>query len=246
MLLTLLRKTCRLYPPDHDRLHTTLAQFMSRGQTVVEDLPALSLLLEARCSAEVIQLLSWICRIGSLSLLGSLLSRSFRVSFTQRCSCALWIISALAVGLCVSFGNQPSSAITCAVELGRLFAALVLHQLMIDGQKNDQSSFSKCLCLDLILLASFQLGCQDMYWIVVAFLHSADTILQIWEQLRDIRKSVVCPHNQLCIRNSRLISVGSNLRCKLATTSTSLFCVLVSVSLYQSFGIPCFRARRWR
>lgn len=158
------------------------------GLNPIEDLPTLSLLLETRLSIQALQLLIWVARTSVSSALCHLLLYNLSGAQARGPSCIL-IVSAV-VGLYHFSGDQESSAIICAVEIGRSLTVLLLASL-IHQSKHSQHTIFKILCFDVILMVSLHLGCQDVDWIIVGLLHCVNTILDIWHQLGDKRKSVV-------------------------------------------------------
>jgi hypothetical protein len=124
---------------DHEHLHTTLGNFLSRRQVIVEDIPALFLLLEIECSTEALHLLIWTARTGLSSVLCCLLLCNLSGFHARNYSYSLLTIAVL--GLYQSAEDLGSSAIICAAEFGRFLTVLLLASIIIYRDRHIQHSF---------------------------------------------------------------------------------------------------------
>ncbi|THZ60800.1 hypothetical protein D6C85_09706 [Aureobasidium pullulans] len=177
--------------PEYEHIYTTLTTFVSRGQTVVEDIPPLSLLVGSNNSAESLQ--SFAVAVEYLRLLvWTSLTYCHVVSVQKRrMMYGLMVIAFLVPVLLFDSGHEHLSPAQTAATLGELFYTIALATTMIGRDKAQSNGLTRTICLDSMLAISFLLGCQDSNWIITMILHQLDQLLDFWQRLGDKSRTLV-------------------------------------------------------
>lgn len=183
--------------PEYEHIYTTLTTFVSRGQTVVEDIPPLSLLVGSNNSAESLQLFAVAVEYLRLLVWTSLTYCHVVSVQKRRMMYGLMVIAFLVLVLLFDSGHEHLSPAQTAATLGGLFYTIALATTMIGRDKAQSDGLTRTICLDSMLAISFLLGCQDSNWIITMILHQLDQLLDFWQKLGDKSRTLVRLHNRL-------------------------------------------------
>ncbi|TIA67219.1 hypothetical protein D6C76_08815 [Aureobasidium pullulans] len=192
--------------PEYEHIYTTLTTFVSRGQTVVEDIPPLSLLVGSHNSAESLQLFAVAVEYLRLLVWTSLTYCHVVSVQKRRMMYGLMVIAFLVPVLLFDSGHEHLSPAQTAATLGELFYTIALATTMIGRDKAQSNGLTRTICLDSMLAISFLLGCQNSNWIITMILHQNWEIRFVcttdWEKqdIADISRygSLVAPSLEFC------------------------------------------------
>ncbi|THX44004.1 hypothetical protein D6D11_07977, partial [Aureobasidium pullulans] len=177
--------------PEYEHIYTTLTTFVSRGQTVVEDIPPLSLLVGSHNSAESLQLFAVAVEYLRLLVWTSLTYCHVVSVQKRRMMYGLMVIAFLVPVLLFDSGHEHLSPAQTAATLGELFYTIALATTMIGRDKAQSNGLTRTICLDSMLAISFLLGCQNSNWIITMILHQLDQLLDFWQKLGDKSRKLV-------------------------------------------------------